>query len=140
MQNRPKVVSAFYKSGHKYERSYELEANSLGREILSWWDEISRNDLVDVGGPTGICTMIVLASWWSKLLGKDPQSDLTQFSTFIDDFNRAILKVTDDPAMGPSTIDYLRLTSSPPPSQYTRANMKRVLSEEPPSSRKRSRK
>lgn len=134
------MISAFFKSGHKYERSYDLEADSLGREILAWWDEISEKGFIDVGGPTGIYTMVVLASWWSKILEDDPHADRTQFSTFVDNFNHAISKAINNPTTGPSTIDYLRLTSSPPPSQYTRVNAKRALSEEGPSSRKRSRK
>lgn len=84
--------------------------------------------------------MVVLASWWSKLLENDPHSDRTQFSIFVDNFNNAILEAINDPTTRPSTIDYLRLTSSPPPSQYTRVNAKRALSEEGSSSRKRARK
>lgn len=138
-------MPAFFKSGHKYEKNYGLDAGSPCSEVLTWWDEISTKGCVDTGGPTGIYTMVVLASWWSQLLEKDPLSDRTEFTTFVNTFNHAILEAIDDHTSEPSntpeppTTDHLRLTS-PPPSQYTRASAKRIFSGEQASSRKRLKK
>lgn len=57
-----KSYSVFYKNGHSYRKDYGLEAETLGADIIAWWDEIKASNLY-FGGPTGTCGLIVLMTW-----------------------------------------------------------------------------
>jgi len=92
--NRPKVVSAFYKNGHNYRKDYELEAKTLGADIIAWWDEIKASNLY-FGGPTGTYTLIVLVTWWGLLLKGRPNGDTSDYLRTLDDIDRTILSVVD---------------------------------------------
>lgn len=93
------MVRAFLKNGHHYTRDYGVNANTLGIEIMRWWEEISTAEgVVNVrfGGPTGIYTLVVLMSWWCKQLKGKPESELVDCLLTLEDIDRAFLSAIHD--------------------------------------------
>ena len=142
MKTRPGVIHDFYKNGHCYRRNYALDsAHSLGRSILTWWDEISEVGHVRFGGPCGIYTLVVLTTWWCCLLAGKPKSECADYLSFVQQFNHAILEsISPSGQSGASTLPINNsFTSPPPPSQYVSHLMKRAHPGEPSEvARKRS--
>ena len=133
------MVATFLKNGHSYGRDYHVEADSLGREISTWWDGVSGTAHVGFGGPTGVYTMVVLMAWWCSLLKDRSDPDRANYVVLVDKLNRAILEAVPPAgefgAGSSSTVD-VSPTSPPPPSQY---NQKRGRAGELSSSRKKPR-
>ena len=91
MESRPKAVELFLKNGHNYEREYGLEVHSLGREISTWWGEIKAAVHIGYGGTTGIHILIVLMTWWCKLLRNEPDSERAKYVAIVKEQNRTLL-------------------------------------------------
>lgn len=122
-QKRPDVLRVFFKNGHKYLKDYGLKASTLGSDIGQWWDElVSAGDFtaVCVGGPTGISTLVVLMSWWSKLLKGYPDAKLADFHRVLEDIDNTMVAAVLDVRGQPSV-------SGPPSAR----GAKRAVLEEP---------
>jgi hypothetical protein len=142
-QNRPQILSVFFKNGHNYKKNYKLEAKSLGGEIMCWWEEIKISNVtvnVRYGGPTGVYTLVVLVSWWCLLLKGQPDNELVDCLRTIEDIDRvissAIHNTSNQPPIAPSRAGSPSSTLTPAAPQPR--GSKRVIPEEV-SSRKRLR-
>jgi hypothetical protein len=150
MAKRPAVMRLFHKNAHNYRKDYGVEVHALGRQIMEWWAEIySHGGLpsVQFGGPTGMCGLVVLLSWWCALLQARPVEEHADCLRTLADVGRvlslAVMETrninriiapaeTEDPATSSSTPS--SPISPPLPSQSRkRANSGKV------SSRKRAR-
>lgn len=136
-QNRPEVLSIFFKNGHNYKRNYGLEVEPLAADVMRWWEDIKTS--VCFGGPTGIYTLIVLMSWWCSLLKGRPDNELTDCLRTLEDIDGVILSTVHNlngqPPVTPSLIGSSP-TASPTPTPHTMRQLrgsKRGFSEEVPS-------
>ena len=130
-------MRAFFKNGHNYRKDDGLEAITLSADIIQWWDEInstSNTTNVYFGGPTGISTIVILMSWWCKLLKGQPDANLSDCLRTLEEVDRAILAAVQDVRNRSST--------SPPDSSSSRmpiasppqtCGAKQLISDEPPS-------
>ena len=136
MQKRPKVLASFFKNGHNYKKGYGLKAETLGIEIMGWWEQV-KSAGVGFGGPTGMYTIVVLVSWWCSLLDGRPESELSDCLRTLDEIDQTILSAvrdtTDQPRATPTPSDSSTVASSHGP-----RGSKRAVSDKP-SSRKRAR-
>jgi hypothetical protein len=137
--NRPNVLAIFYKYAHDYERDYSLEANTLGGEIMGWWEDVKSTN-VRVGGPTGMYNFVVLMSWWCSLLKGRPSGELSDCLHTLEDIDRTILSALHGttgqpctmPAPGGSSSNTATIVPTPQPRGTKRATPKE------PSSRKQT--
>ena len=136
---RPKVLRLFFKNAHKYTKNYELDAESLGTDTMSWWEEIKAKGSVRFGGPTGMYSLVVLMTWWCSLLEGRPDNELIDCLRTIEEIDNAILSVVRNTNSPSPTL--------PSPSQSSPAilpahksrGLKRTASGEPFSKSKRLR-
>ena len=126
----------FYKNGHNYQKDYGIEARTLGHQIMSWWAEICLAGVLGVqfGGPTGICTLAVLMSWWCVRLKEKLDEECTDCLRILKDIDKVLLMAIDNIKSHPATSTLTLPSTAPPPSQPR----KRVNSEHM-SPRKRTR-
>jgi hypothetical protein len=141
LQGWPKVLSIFYKNTHNYKKDYGLEANTLGAEIMGWWGEV-KSAGIRVGGPTGMCSLVVLMCWWCSLLKGRPSHELTDCLRTLDDIDCTISSALctmagqphATPTPGGCSSSVPAITPAPQP-----RGAKRTASRESLSSRKRMR-
>jgi hypothetical protein len=146
LENRPKAVTTFFKNVHSYKKDYGLEIDTLGADIMGWWEVVKSTGDV-VGGPTGMYTFVVLMSWWCSLLERQPSRDRSDYLRTLEDIDRALLSAlhnTTSPPRTPATPPTTPTTPAAPPTTSTTRpaprprGTKRASSEES-SSRKRLR-
>lgn len=116
-----------------------MEVHTLGRQIMEWWSEISppgRVPRIRFGGPTGIYSLVVLLSWWCKLLKDRSGKEHADCLRILTDVDYAMLAAINDIENHPTTPTLtLSLTSPPPPSQPRKRGNSEEMS---PRKRKRS--
>lgn len=110
MENRPKVVPAFFKTGHRYEAKYGLVEETLRPGVINWWAEIKSAGTY-FGGPTGIYSIVVLMIWWGLLLKAQPSAELADYLHTLEDIDCTILSVIHNTP-----------TASPPAASSSRAS------------------
>lgn len=96
---RPAVVHLFFKNAHNYRKDYGVEVHTLGRQTMEWWSEICPPGGVQnvwFGGPTGICTVIVLISWWCAQLKARPEREHIDCLRTLKDVDRVLLAAIKD--------------------------------------------
>ena len=111
---------------------------------MLWWEEIkTAGGAINIcfGGPTGLCTLVVLMAWWCSLLKDRLDNELVDCLCTLEDIDRAVLSAVCDtdklPPTAPSPGGSLAGTSTIPPGPRPRGS-KRTISGGP-SSRKRLR-
>ena len=117
---RPAVVPTFYKNGHNYRKDYGVEAHTLGRQIREWWVEICHpngRSSVQFGGPTGIYSLVVLITWWCKLLRAKPDAEHVECIRALEDIDRALVAAINDIKHRATSTTLLSPTTPPPSSQ-----------------------
>jgi len=103
---------------------------------MKWWAEICLVGVsgVQFGGPTGICTLVVLMSWWCVRLKEKPDEEQADCLHILKDIDKVLLTAIDNIKNHPATSTFTSSSAAPPPSQPR----KRVNSEHM-SPRKRTR-
>jgi len=99
VEQRPKVVSAFYKNGHNYQRDYGVEVHTLGNQIMRWWAVICPPvgvPSIRFAGPTGVCTLVVLMSWWCTRLKAKSNRECADCLRTLKDIDRVLLTAIGD--------------------------------------------
>ena len=110
IMERPRVIGTFIKNAHNYRKDYNIEVHNLGHQIMGWWGEIcppGGAPRIQFGGSTGVYTLIVLLSWWCRLLKVKPRGEHADCLRTLTDVDRVLLVA----------INAIPTTSPPPPSQ-----------------------
>lgn len=106
VSERPPVICLFHKNAHNYKKDYSVEVCTLGRQIMKWWRELcppGEPPKVQFGGPTGICTLIVLLSWWCAPLVTKSGGEQADYLRTLADVDHALLEAIDDIRRHPAT-------------------------------------
>lgn len=97
--NRPDVVPKFLKNAHNYRKDYKIEVHTLGHQIMKWWGEICPPGgvpRIQFGGSSGVYTLVVLLSWWCRLLKVRPHGEHADCLRILADVDRVLLAAINE--------------------------------------------
>ena len=110
---------------------YHLEVNTIGHQIMEWWAEISPSGGVPsirFGGSTGIYSLVVLMSWWCRLLKDEPDAEHADCLHTLTDIDRVLSATIDEiKNNSPSSAPTLSATTPVPSRRRKRVDSGTVL-------------